>query len=217
MRRTEEEEAGTTATQKLERMLPLTTQPSNLQGGTLRDYQLEGINWLASLYVNGASGILADEMGLGKTVQTVAMLALLMQCGAQGPFLILAPKSTLSNWAAEFARWLPQARVLLLQGTKEERQAQIADILRPGNFDVVLTSYEMMLRESSELTRRHWRYVAIDEAHRIKNEESLLVCACRVKLFFFAHAQPPPPAPPPPLLFRRQCMFFVTAVRFLCV
>lgn len=156
-------------------MLPLRTQPSILKGGQLREYQLEGVNWLASLYANGANGILADEMGLGKTVQTVAMLGLLMQCGAQGPFLILAPKSTLSNWANELALWLPEARVLLLQGSKEERQVLIHDVLRPGKFDVVLTSYEMMLRESSELTRRCWRYVAIDEAHRIKNEESMLV------------------------------------------
>ena len=175
MRRTEEEEAGTTITQKMERLLPLTTQPSLLQAGKLRDYQLEGLNWLASLYVNGASGILADEMGLGKTVQTVAILALLMQCGAQGPFLILAPKSTLSNWQHEFDKWLPQARVLLLQGTKEEREKMIKEGLSTGNFDVVLTSYEMMLRESAQLTKRHWRYVAIDEAHRIKNEESVLV------------------------------------------
>jgi SWI/SNF-related matrix-associated actin-dependent regulator of chromatin subfamily A member 5 len=106
------------------------------------------------------SGILADEMGLGKTVQTIAMLSLLMLCGARGPFLVLAPKSTLCNWAAEFAKWLPQARVLLLQGTKEERQVLIEEMLRPGNFDVVLTSYEMMLRESGEVAKRYWRYVA---------------------------------------------------------
>ena len=102
-------------TQKVERMLPLRKQPHVLRGGELRDYQLEGVNWLASLYANGAHGILADEMGLGKTVQTVAMLGLLMQCGARGPFLILAPKSTLCNWANELALWLPEARVLLLQ------------------------------------------------------------------------------------------------------
>jgi SNF2 family DNA or RNA helicase len=136
LKRSQEEEAGNTVTQQMERMLPLRRQPSNLQGGELREYQLEGINWLASLYVNGASGILADEMGLGKTVQTVAMLALLIQCGAPGPFLILAPKSTLSNWASEFAKWLPQARVLLLQGTKEERQLLITEQLRPGLFSV---------------------------------------------------------------------------------
>ena len=111
-------------------MLPLTTQPRLLEGGELRDYQLEGLNWLASLYVNGASGILADEMGLGKTVQTVAMLALLMECGARGPFLVLAPKSTLSNWRSEFAKWLPAARVLLLQGSKDERQVMTSEVSR---------------------------------------------------------------------------------------
>jgi hypothetical protein len=131
LRRTEDEEAGNLVTQKIERMLPLTTQPRLLEGGELRDYQLEGLNWLASLYVNGASGILADEMGLGKTVQTVAMLALLMECGARGPFLVLAPKSTLSNWRSEFAKWLPAARVLLLQGSKDERQVMMSEVLRP--------------------------------------------------------------------------------------
>jgi SWI/SNF-related matrix-associated actin-dependent regulator of chromatin subfamily A protein 1 len=86
----------------------LTKQPSVLQNGTLREYQLEGLNWLVKLYANGISGILADEMGLGKTVQTVAMIGYLTEFkDAPGPHMVLAPKSTMSNWMKEFKKWLP--------------------------------------------------------------------------------------------------------------
>ncbi len=86
----------------------LNKQPTVLQNGTLREYQLEGLNWLVKLYANGISGILADEMGLGKTVQTVAMIGYLTEFkNAPGPHMVLAPKSTMSNWMKEFRKWLP--------------------------------------------------------------------------------------------------------------
>ena len=80
------------------------TQPALITGGVLKQYQLEGVEWLASLYENGLNGILADEMGLGKTIQCIAFLAFLMEMGIEGPFLVVAPLSTLSNWLAEFER-----------------------------------------------------------------------------------------------------------------
>ncbi|KAJ6126784.1 ISWI chromatin-remodeling complex ATPase ISW2 [Penicillium sp. IBT 18751x] len=143
--------------------------------GELRDYQIAGLNWLVSLHENGISGILADEMGLGKTLQTISFLGYLrFVCDIPGPHLVAVPKSTLDNWKREFAKWIPDINVLVLQGDKEERQRLINEELLENNFDVCITSYEMILREKSHLKKFAWEYIIIDEAHRIKNEESSL-------------------------------------------
>ncbi|KAK3682139.1 chromatin remodelling complex ATPase chain ISW1 [Podospora appendiculata] len=143
--------------------------------GTMRDYQVAGLNWLISLHENGISGILADEMGLGKTLQTIAFLGYLRHImGTTGPHLITVPKSTLDNWKREFERWTPEVNVLVLQGAKEERGQLILDRLVDEKFDVCITSYEMILREKAHLRKFAWEYIIIDEAHRIKNEESSL-------------------------------------------
>jgi ATP-dependent DNA helicase len=81
-------------------------QPALVTGGALRDYQLRGVEWLVSLYENGLNGILADEMGLGKTVQSISFLAHLRSKGIWGPYLIVAPLSTLSNWVNEVKRFV---------------------------------------------------------------------------------------------------------------
>jgi SWI/SNF-related matrix-associated actin-dependent regulator of chromatin subfamily A member 5 len=149
--------------------------------GTMRDYQVAGLNWLISLHENGISGILADEMGLGKTLQTISFLGYLRHImGTTGPHLIIVPKSTLDNWKREFARWTPEVNVLVLQGAKEERQQLINDRLVDENFDVCITSYEMILREKAHLRKFAWEYIIIDEAHRIKNEESSLAQVIRM-------------------------------------
>jgi SWI/SNF-related matrix-associated actin-dependent regulator of chromatin subfamily A member 5 len=149
--------------------------------GTMRDYQVAGLNWLISLHENGISGILADEMGLGKTLQTIAFLGYLRHMvGITGPHLILVPKSTLDNWNREFTRWTPEVNVLVLQGQKDERHQLINDRLIDEKFDVCITSYEMVLREKSHLKKFAWEYIIIDEAHRIKNEESSLAQVIRL-------------------------------------
>lgn len=89
--------------------------------GELRDYQLRGIRWLASLFVNGINGILADQMGLGKTVQTIGMLCHLRSKAILGPYLVLGPLSTLHNWVSEFQRWAPDFPAVLYHGSKPER------------------------------------------------------------------------------------------------
>ncbi|KAM0232695.1 hypothetical protein ACHAP5_010642 [Fusarium lateritium] len=143
--------------------------------GTMRDYQVAGLNWLISLHENGISGILADEMGLGKTLQTISFLGYLRHIlDITGPHLVIVPKSTLDNWKREFARWTPEVDVLVLQGAKDERQNLINERLVDEKFDVCITSYEMVLREKSHLKKFAWEYIIIDEAHRIKNEESSL-------------------------------------------
>jgi len=154
--------------------------PSFIQG-TMRDYQVAGLNWLISLHENGISGILADEMGLGKTLQTISFLGYLRYImEINGPHLVVVPKSTLDNWRREFLKWTPDVNVLVLQGAKEERNTLINERLVDQKFDVCITSYEMILREKSHLKKFAWEYIIIDEAHRIKNEESSLAQVIRV-------------------------------------
>lgn len=87
----------------------VTEQPSMLEGGELRPYQLEGLQWMLSLFNNNLNGILADEMGLGKTIQTISLIAYLIENkGVTGPHLIVAPKAVLPNWVTEFATWAPR-------------------------------------------------------------------------------------------------------------
>ena len=149
--------------------------PSFIHNGKMRDYQVSGLNWLVGLHENGIAGILADEMGLGKTLQTISFLGYLRHfCDITGPHLIVVPKSTLDNWKREFTMWTPEVNVLVLQGAKEERHQLINERLVDEDFDVCITSYEMILREKSHLKKFAWAYIIIDEAHRIKNEQSSL-------------------------------------------
>ncbi|KAI4272637.1 MAG: hypothetical protein LQ337_005171 [Flavoplaca oasis] len=155
--------------------------PAFVQNGEMRDYQVAGLNWLVSLHENGISGILADEMGLGKTLQTIAFLGYLRHIrGTNGPHLIVVPKSTLDNWNREFTKWTPEVNILILQGVKDERHQLINDRLIDEKFDVCITSYEMILREKTHLKKFAWEYIIIDEAHRIKNEESALAQIIRI-------------------------------------
>jgi SWI/SNF-related matrix-associated actin-dependent regulator of chromatin subfamily A member 5 len=146
---------------------------------------------MVSLHHNGLNGILADEMvesfpraelallttaqGLGKTLQTISFLSYLkFHRDNSGPHLIVVPKSTLQNWAREFARWSPEFSVVLLTGTKEERSEIITNRLIPQDFEVCVTSYEICLIEKSALKKFSFEYIVIDEAHRIKNVDSIL-------------------------------------------
>ncbi|KAL9290473.1 putative ATP-dependent DNA helicase CHR12 [Arabidopsis thaliana] len=102
----------------------VTEQPSLLEGGELRSYQLEGLQWMVSLFNNNLNGILADEMGLGKTIQTISLIAYLLENkGVPGPYLIVAPKAVLPNWVNEFATWVPSIAAFLYDGRLEERKA----------------------------------------------------------------------------------------------
>uniref|UniRef100_A0A4W4ESC6 SWI/SNF related, matrix associated, actin dependent regulator of chromatin, subfamily a, member 1 n=1 Tax=Electrophorus electricus TaxID=8005 RepID=A0A4W4ESC6_ELEEL len=149
--------------------------PSYVKNGTLRDYQIRGLNWMISLYENGINGILADEMGLGKTLQTIALLGYLKHYRTiPGPHMVLVPKSTLHNWMNEFKRWVPSLKAVCLIGDKDARAAFIRDVMMPGEWDVCVTSYEMVIREKCVFKKFNWRYLVIDEAHRIKNEKSKL-------------------------------------------
>lgn len=163
------EEEDTTSQETIVSELP------SFINGKLRDYQIQGLNWLITLHENCLSGILADEMGLGKTLQTISFLGYLRYVqGIKGPHIVIVPKSTLDNWKREFAKWTPEVEVLLFRGDKNERQKIIEEELLNCKFDVVVTSFETVIREKSALKKFRWKYIVVDEAHRIKNEESSL-------------------------------------------
>ncbi|KAF2472867.1 SNF2 family helicase/ATPase-like protein PasG [Lindgomyces ingoldianus] len=153
-------------------------QPKLVTGGTMRSYQLEGLEWLLSLYENGINGILADEMGLGKTIQTIALIAHLWEKKSYGPFLIAAPLSTTSNWVEEFRKWTPSIPVVLYHGDKTERaKIRRTKLKNPGTdlFPVVVTSYEICMNDRKYLTGFGWQFIIIDEGHRIKNLDCRLI------------------------------------------
>ncbi|KAJ2685869.1 putative ATPase [Coemansia spiralis] len=152
-------------------------QPRLITGGIMRDYQLEGMEWLASLYENGLNGILADEMGLGKTLQTIAFLCFLRERQVWGPFLVLCPLSTLSNWASEFYRFTPTTPVLKYHGTPDERKEMRNKHLRrlDEHFPIVVTTYEIAMKDKQALQRFAWKFIIVDEGHRIKNMNCKLI------------------------------------------
>src|SRR5260221_3221754 len=113
--------------------------------------------------------------GLGKTLQSISFLAYLKHYrDISGPYLVVVPKSTLQNWSREFEKWSPDFKVVSLAGTKDERAEIIANQLISQDFEVCVTTYEMCLIEKSALKKFSFEYILIDEAHRIKNVDSIL-------------------------------------------
>ncbi|TSK22805.1 Lymphoid-specific helicase [Bagarius yarrelli] len=154
-------------------------QPKLLTGGVMRWYQVEGIEWLRMLWENGINGILADEMGLGKTIQCIAHIAMMIEKKVLGPFLIVAPLSTLPNWINEFRRFTPEVPVMLYHGSQKERMELVKKIRKPQGplhmCPVVVTSFEISMIDRKYLQRFHWKYLIVDEGHRIKNLNCRLV------------------------------------------
>jgi hypothetical protein len=134
--------------------------PSTLQA-ELRDYQLEGFNWLARLANWGVGACLADDMGLGKTLQA---LALILSRAPQGPTLVVAPTSVCMNWISEAARFAPTLNVKLF-GAGD--RAETMSTLQP--YDLVVTSYGLLQLEAPLFAGVQWNTVVLDEAQAIKN------------------------------------------------
>lgn len=128
-------------------------QPSLITGGKLRDYQLDGVEWLVSLFENGLNGILADEMGLGKTFQCISFLAFLREQGIWGPFLVVTPLSTVANWVSEINRFAPSIPALLYHGSIAEREElRKVHLSKYGpSFPIVVTSYEIAMNDKKYL------------------------------------------------------------------
>lgn len=167
-------------------------QPLLLSGGIMRDYQVKGYTWMATLYENGINGILADEMGLGKTIQTIALFCHLVEMGVSGPFLIVAPLSTVANWVKEFNKFAPLMPVVLYHGSAKEREAlrrtklkqvhKIKDVFNDARSarNVFVTSYEIGINDRIHFRKVTWRYVVVDEGHRLKNTNCRLIKELRM-------------------------------------
>ncbi len=159
--------------------------PTYKNGNSLRPYQLEGVNWLLFSWYNGRNCLLADEMGLGKTIQSLCFLDAAFKYGIHGPFLVIAPLSTIPNWQREFELW-SDMNVIVYHGSqtsrnmlaeyemyyKNEKGERRLDIFK---FHVLVTTYECVITDILELREIPWRISVIDEAHRLKNQKCKLL------------------------------------------
>uniref|UniRef100_A0A672SNU6 Chromodomain helicase DNA binding protein 7 n=1 Tax=Sinocyclocheilus grahami TaxID=75366 RepID=A0A672SNU6_SINGR len=154
-------------------------------GNALREYQLEGVNWLLFNWYNTRNCILADEMGLGKTIQSITFLHEIYLKGIYGPFLVIAPLSTIPNWEREFRTWT-ELNVVVYHGSQASRKTiqayemyyrdtQGRVIKGSYKFHAIITTFEMILTDCPELRSVPWRCVIIDEAHRLKNRNCKLL------------------------------------------
>ncbi|WCJ33422.1 Chromatin-remodeling ATPase INO80 [Euphorbia peplus] len=171
-----------------------TVQTPELFKGSLKEYQLKGLQWLANCYEQGLNGILADEMGLGKTIQAMAFLAhLAEEKNIWGPFLVVAPASVLNNWADEISRFCPDLKTLPYWGGRNERIILRKNInpkrlyRKEAGFHILITSYQLLVSDEKYFRRVKWQYMVLDEAQAIKNATSirwktLLSFNCRNRL-----------------------------------
>ncbi|XP_006456421.1 hypothetical protein AGABI2DRAFT_181051 [Agaricus bisporus var. bisporus H97] len=209
-------------------------QPALVTGAKLKNYQLEGLQWMVSLDQNGISGILADEMGLGKTIQTIAFSAYLRERQNTRPFLVVCPLSVLHNWYDEYQKFAPTIPVCIYHGIPSDRAELRRTVMalpegykkskvtpkpkvnakprgRPpkrasmarkskvkpividdsdeentqqsdgeaedpyASFPIVLTTYEMIIKDRVHLAKYNWGYIVVDEGHRLKNLDCMLM------------------------------------------
>ncbi|KAL9182865.1 hypothetical protein ACHAXT_004144 [Thalassiosira profunda] len=187
-------------------------------GGQLRDYQAEGVSWLMSNHLNKRSSILADEMGLGKTIQTATYVyTVSQQLRTRGPFLIVAPLSTIPHWYREFTGWT-DLNTIVYHGSANDRELareeefpfpedQVQNVAFNQRYlnkvakrwkskwektwmvEVVITTPEMLVTDDfAELAAVKWEIMVVDEAHRLKNHNSKLAQNLRDDRFDFNHS-----------------------------
>ncbi|RVD83908.1 uncharacterized protein DFL_005680 [Arthrobotrys flagrans] len=163
--------------------LEVKTQPKYISGGTLKDYQIDGMNWLYYRWFLGKNAILADEMGLGKTIQIISFLEVLRQEHKVWPCLVVAPHSTVPNWVREIRTWAPGMRVVAFFGSTESvRLTKKYELFssapsasaRDLKCHIVVTSYQAIAEHSSTLKAVPWQVLVVDEGQRLKSDETIL-------------------------------------------
>ncbi|KAI9088849.1 SNF2 family N-terminal domain-containing protein [Phlyctochytrium arcticum] len=166
-----------------------TEQPSFIKFGKLKDYQLHAVNWMLYKWASGLSWILADEMGLGKTIQIVSLISVLKNTFKCYPFLIAVPVAVIHQWKSELEKWAPDLVVVLYHGDTSDREmirhyeifaedaepaSKRKDSRRKYCFHVMLTTYEMMRKDSDLFRQIDFEVFVADEGHRMKNEKAQL-------------------------------------------
>lgn len=139
--------------------------PKNF-AGTLRPYQKHAFDWLCFLHEYDFGGCLADDMGTGKTICVLAFLQSLKERGdlRRGANLLIVPRSLVFNWQREAARFTPQLKIL--DYSTPDRTENLEDF---DNYDLVISTYAIVLRDIEKLVQREYNYVILDEAQAIKN------------------------------------------------
>ena len=134
--------------------------------GKLRDYQKVGYKWLKTLEKYKFGGILADDMGLGKTLQIIAVLSTELKFKTKTTSIVVCPSTLVLNWKAEVEKWCDNIKVLIIRGTAEERLEKINQY---QNYDLVITSYDLLKRDIENYEDKNFKYIIADEAQYIKN------------------------------------------------
>ncbi|MBL4630484.1 MAG: DEAD/DEAH box helicase, partial [Paraglaciecola sp.] len=157
--------------EKLRNFSAIETVPiPKLLQAELREYQHQGLNWLQFLREYELNGILADDMGLGKTIQALSHLLLEKEQGRlTGPSLIIAPTSVLFNWAKEIDKFTPSLSYIVINGAKRQENFEQLD-----QYDIVITSYPLVLKDNEVHQQQVYYYLILDEAHYIKNPKTKL-------------------------------------------
>ena len=153
----------------------LTLPKVQLEGfrGELRDYQQRGVQWLSFLIGHGFGALLADDMGLGKTIQVIAW----MLSARVRPVLVVAPLTLLANWRHELTGFAPSLRIYVHQG--ENRHVASGFRFAVEQADVVLTSYNLLVKDYCGFAEIKWEALVLDEAQTIKNPDTQVARAVR--------------------------------------